>query len=103
MHVKSLRGVSVDMGLMLAKHEESVAIGNASMNARGDIINQSGQIVKKREQISKEYYSKNPKAVGRASNVSLKDISGEVLTPAAAVQQARDEIKKKRKISESEE
>lgn len=79
MKVVSMRGVALDMGALAAKNEKVVALGNASMNARGDIVGPGGKVVKKREQVATEYYAANPKAV---KQVALRDLSSEAfVTP----------------------
>lgn len=59
----SMRGKQIDMELLKKKNELTPAIGNMRVNARGDELGPGGQIVKKREDIIKEYYEKNPNAV----------------------------------------
>lgn len=78
MKVISNNGVPVDMTRYLAQNEDSVAIGNARMNARGDLLGPRGKIVKPREQVAAEYHSANPKAVKK---VALRDLTEEI-TPA---------------------
>lgn len=53
---RSMRGKIVDMGLLEKKHELTPAVGNARVNARGDELGPGGKIVRKREEIVKEYY-----------------------------------------------
>lgn len=60
---KSMRGKKVDMDLLRKKNELTPAIGNARVNARGDELGPGGKIVRKREEIVREYYEKNPNAV----------------------------------------
>lgn len=50
----SYRGQSIDMEMLKFQHQHSVAVGNANMNARGDIIGRGGTIVKKREELLAE-------------------------------------------------
>jgi ATP-dependent protease ClpP protease subunit len=84
--VTTMKGKILDMGQIMAQNEKTVAIGNARMNARGDMLGAGGQIVKRREQVAQEYHSTNPKAVQK---ISLKDVETDVfLTPAQAVEQA---------------
>lgn len=64
---RSMRGKLIDMNLLQKKNELTPAIGNAHMNARGDEIGKGGKIVRKREDIVKEYYSQQD---------SVKDASG---------------------------
>lgn len=79
----SMRGVVIDMDAMRAANEEARAIGNAKMNARGDVLGPNGQIEVRREQIAREYYNRNP---GAAQQVSLKPAVPDVFeTPEQAV------------------
>lgn len=50
----SYRGQKIDMEMLKFQHQHSVAIGNANMNARGDIIGRGGTVVKKREDLLAE-------------------------------------------------
>jgi hypothetical protein len=59
----SMRGKAVDMEKLNLKNENIPAVGNARMNARGDQLGPGGQVVKTREDMLKEYYEKNPRAV----------------------------------------
>ena len=59
---RTMQGKEIDMDKLMARHELMPAIGNASVNARGDEIGPGGQIVKKREQVMSDYYELNPKA-----------------------------------------
>jgi hypothetical protein len=79
----SMRGRVIDMDAMRAANEQSVAVGNAKMNARGDIMGLGGQIEIRREQIAREYHAANPVT---AASVSLKPISADVFeTPSEAM------------------
>lgn len=83
MKVKTMRGDTLDMGQLAAMNERKVALGNARMNTRGDIVSSDGQILKSREAVSQDYYKKPKNAVRQ---VALRDISSEVFqTPAEAV------------------
>lgn len=100
MKVKTMRGQSLDMARLMAQNQYKLALGNASMNARGDIV-EGGKIVKPREQIAREYHRNNPKAV---KQVALRDLANEVLvTPAEAIATAKEEGKfKKRKLADTD-
>jgi hypothetical protein len=84
MKVLSMKGKEVDMGLLMSRNETAVAVGNAGMNARGDLISRrGGAIIKTREAITQEYYAASPKAV---KQVSLRSIQPDnFATPADAV------------------
>jgi len=91
MKTYSMRGKLVDVGRYLAVHEKQVAVGNGKMNARGDIVGRGGKVTTSREQVAKQYYAGNPRAV---RSVSLKDLgpdqttSASLLSPLEAVEQA---------------
>ena len=57
---RSANGKIVDMDLLRQKNELTPAVGNARVNARGDELGPGGKIVRKREDIMKEYYASNP-------------------------------------------
>ena len=97
MKVLSMRGRMVDMARLAAENADRVALGNASMNARGDVIGPGGAVVRTREQMTHDYHVNNPKAV---KQVALRDLKQEVfVSPSEAVEQHRP---KKRKITDSD-
>lgn len=79
----SQKGQLIDFGKLIETQGATIAVGNANLNARGDIVGRGGAIVKTRDEVANDYYNNNPKAV--SSFVSLNDIEDEVMTPAAAV------------------
>ena len=56
---KSMQGKTVDMDLLRQRNELTPAVGNARVNARGDELGPGGQIVRKREEVMREYYQKS--------------------------------------------
>lgn len=56
---KTMRGKVVDMELLQQKNELTPAVGNARVNARGDLLGPGGKIVRKREDVLKDYYEKS--------------------------------------------
>ncbi len=50
------KGQAVDMGAMLIMNEHSVALGNANMNARGDVVGRGGKVERTAEEIADEHY-----------------------------------------------
>lgn len=103
MFVRSMRGQKVDMAKLAADNADQIAVGNASMNARGDIVGPHGVVMKSHEQIVREYHARNPKAV---KQMALRDIKREVfVSPQEAVATAREKVgaekpKSKRKLVE---
>ena len=53
---KTMRGKMVDMDQLQQRNELTPAVGNSRVNARGDELGAGGKIVRKREDIMKEYY-----------------------------------------------
>lgn len=59
----SMRGRVVDLELLKKMNELVPAVGNAKVNARGDELGPGGKIIRKREDIIKDYYKSNPNQV----------------------------------------
>lgn len=121
---KSAKGETIDFDLMQTKNKDVIAVGNANMNANGDILGRGGKIIRKVSDIPVEqltdpnaaYNQNNPKSTRM---VSLKDKiddfdtdspntdSVETTTLDADFEQLAQESKKnqksKRKIVDSEE
>ena len=57
--VKTAKGKILDMGRLAAENEKTRAISNMPVNARGDIIDNRGNVKVTREKISKEFYKDN--------------------------------------------
>ena len=104
--VRTMKGEVIDMAALASRNGHVVALGNASMNARGDLVDRQGNVLKAREVIVQDYYKNNPKAV--TQSVSLKDLGDEVLTPRQMAEQAEEagllpkRETKKRKIVDDE-
>lgn len=95
--VKTMKGKTLDLTPIMAKKQDTIAIGNANMNARGDILGPGGTIVKRREEVAQDYHNKNPKAVRR---VSLKDVQADQFpTPAEAMAQLKAAQAKQESVS----
>jgi hypothetical protein len=47
------------MDLIRLKNEESIAVGNAGTNARGDKLGKGGQIVRTRQELMRDYHKMN--------------------------------------------
>lgn len=56
---KTMRGKVVDMELLQQRNELTPAVGNARVNARGDELGPGGKIIRKKEDILREYYETN--------------------------------------------
>ena len=54
----SARGKAIDMGAIKTKNEHVRAVGNQNVNARGDIIDSHGNVIKDANKRVNEYYMK---------------------------------------------
>lgn len=70
--VKTARGNIIDMAALVQKNETTRAVSNFNMNARGDIIDNRGNVEIPKEKISKQYYKDNVPGAD-TKDVSLKD------------------------------
>ena len=68
---KTNRGQTVDMAGLVLQNETAVAVGNMKVNARGDQVDEKGQVVKTKTEQAQAYYQSNPKAA--VKTVSIKD------------------------------
>jgi len=64
---RSANGKIVDMDLLRQRNELTPAVGNARVNARGDQLGAGGKIVRKKEELLKDYYQSNPGVIEEQS------------------------------------
>lgn len=83
MKTRSQNGVMIDFGALIARSGSTIAVGNASMNARGDTLSHGGIVEKTAEQVADAYYKTNPRAV--THTVALGSIEDEFMSPADAM------------------
>ena len=69
--VKTKRGRILDMGALAAKYEKERAISNVPVNARGDIIDNRGNVKVPQDKILNEYYKNN--VPGQTKEVPIKE------------------------------
>jgi len=72
-------GKHLDMDSLRLAHEETIAIGNMKVNARGDELGPGGKIVKTRNQVMDEYYKLNTPTVVDSQPGVLED---QIVVPA---------------------
>ena len=65
------KGQMLDFDALMIQNEKEIALGNMKVNARGDKLGPGGKVVQTREEVTREYYKNNPKAV--VKSVSIKD------------------------------
>ena len=56
---RSANGKIVDMDLLRQRNELVPAVGNVRVNARGDELGAGGKIVRKREDVLKDFYARS--------------------------------------------
>lgn len=89
---KTARGAQIDMSALTAANGQKKALGNVRMNAQGDLLDQKGNVIKRRAQLVQEYYKNNPNGVKK---VSLKPLGDAVFeTPAEALARLQNESNK---------
>lgn len=94
---KSMQGKAVDMDLLRQRNELTPAVGNARVNARGDELGPGGKIIKKREDVMKEYYTESPQAVVDESPVRQP---AEKTTSTSTTQRKAGQTKAQAKVEE---
>ena len=70
--IKTARGKVLDMGALATQNEKTRAVSNVPVNARGDIIDNRGNVQVPREEISKKYYEETVPGAD-AETVSIKE------------------------------
>lgn len=85
--VKSIKGREVDMDALRKANPDAVAVGNANLNARGDLLGKGGKIIKTREELAREYHNKASKTV---KNVPIsKKVTDEPVKQAQEVKTSK--------------
>lgn len=56
---RTANGKNIDLDLLISRNELTPAVGNARVNARGDELGPGGQIIRKKEEILKDYYKQS--------------------------------------------
>ena len=88
------KGQVIDMDALTIKGENEVALGNMRVNAKGDKLGDGGKVVQAKEDVAREYYANNPKAVVQA--VSIKDAvdRSPVIDEASKIVNVKPSVKK---------
>ena len=68
---KTNKGQTLDMAGLALQNETAIAVGNMKVNARGDKVDDNGNIVQTKTEQAQAYYQNNPKAA--VKTVSIKD------------------------------
>ena len=107
---RSMQGKVIDLDLLIKRNELTPAVGNAKVNARGDELGPGGKIIKKREEVVKEYYNQAPvahqskkKELSEAEAAELEDFDNEPIPPKPEPKKTTTKKAEPAKIVEVEE
>jgi hypothetical protein len=70
---KSMRGVNIDIGKLLAQQDKNITVGNTASNARGDKLGRAGRVMKSADEIAREHYNRNNPNAVKAASIKLDD------------------------------
>ena len=94
---RTMQGRMIDIEKLRAANETVQAVGNMNVNARGDVLGPSGQIVTKKETIIQKYYEQ-PKGMVDDTPARAKPTPAPRTAPQQTVQKmtpvAKTEIRK---------
>ena len=96
----TMQGKQVDMDLLRKKNELTPAVGNARVNARGDELGAGGKIVRKREQVIKDYY-KGSMPVAEEPAVSVSDVVAEEAPVVQKAVKSKTTTRAQQKVEEA--
>ena len=82
---RTMQGRMVDIEKLRAANESVQAVGNMNVNARGDVLGASGQVVTPKEQIIKKYYEQ-PKGMVSDAPTRGKPMPAPKAEPVKTVQ-----------------
>jgi len=77
---RSMQGRMIDIEKLRGANESTRAVGNMKVNARGDVLGQSGKIVTPKAEVIKQYYEQ-PK--GKVSEASARTVQTPAPQPQA--------------------
>jgi len=84
---RTARGRVLDMDSVRLANEETIAIGNMRVNARGDQLGAGGKVVKTRNQIMRTHYKRPP-------------IATDELAPKKPIKEKKPVVKKEPEVVE---
>lgn len=97
---QTFQGKAIDMDTLRQRNELTPAVGNARVNARGDELGPGGKIIKKRDDVIRDYYEEHPQAA--PDEVAQVEQTAEVAEPVQTKAQKKSaENAKKAKTVEA--
>ena len=80
-----MQGKQIDLDLLIKRNEMTPAVGNARVNARGDELGPGGKIIRKKEEVVKDYYNSRPVV---DEPTKKREVAKPTLSPAEAAAMA---------------
>ena len=78
---RSMQGCMIDIEKLRAANEETIAVGNMNVNARGDVIGAGGQVVTTKADVVAKYYEQ-PKGRVDDTPARMKPTPARKVAPA---------------------
>lgn len=99
---QTFQGKKIDMDTLRQRNELTPAVGNARVNARGDELGPGGKIIKKRDDVIRDYYEEHPQAA--PDEVAQVEQTAEVAEPVQTKAQKKsvENAKKSKAIEASD-
>ena len=83
-----MRGELLDFNRLVTANGATPALGNANKNARGDLIDRTGAVLRTQEQIEEEYARRKAQAALATSNMDIKSDLAPGMVPQQTPKQA---------------
>lgn len=88
----TLLGNQIDMSALAVNHAQTVALGNARMNARGDVLGPNGVVLKTQEQIDEEWRRAKERQAAQQAAIQAADLKAPPMQPSQAVQAGEKKV-----------
>ena len=88
---KSMKGVSIDLGKLMAQSDKSITVGNTKTNARGDQLGRAGRVIKGADEIARDHYNKNNPNAVKKTTLKVDDIQKDMDDKLAQARAAAEE------------
>ena len=98
---RTANGKAINLDAIIAQNEESIAVGNMKVNARGDELGPGGRIERTRDKVMSDYYKLNtPVAadvIPAPREAPKKDLVDDWIEPVSAIKDEEeiDEVQTK--------
>jgi hypothetical protein len=70
---RTAQGKMVDIDTLILTNEQTIAIGNMNVNARGDELGPGGSVATRRNQVMDDYYRLNTNSTGKTKKMMPKN------------------------------